>query len=180
MFGRPREKCAGQLATLDAIVFFSAAILVSSTLLAYATPQGDAGFTELDIDPASLLEVLLRASIGEEIHVSVGGLAQIRGNDEIGECLMAEVHALREGVDPLAFVDLNRVVGRIMASVCGPCVNPYLVVLEKEDNCVVLAVPYAVVDARDAFASSIDLVDIDGSKCIVELVLLPTAPSELA
>lgn len=162
------------------MVFFSAAIIVSSTLLAYAAPPSDAGVGELDIEPASMLEVILRASIGEDIQLSVGGPTLIRENDEIGECLMAEVHAMQEGVDPLAFADLNRVLGRVMDSVCGPCITAQLVILEKEDNTVALAVPDRVFEVRDAFASSIELVDIDGSRYIVELVLLPAAPPKVA
>lgn len=180
MHGRLREEHAGQLATLDAIVFFAAAILVSSTLLAYAVPPTDAGVVELNIEPASMLEVLLGASIGEDIRLSVGGPALIRENDEIGECLMAEVHALREGVNPLAFADLDRAYSHAMDSICGPCISAQLVVLEKEDNYVVLEVPDRVFEVRDAFASSIELVDVDGSRYIVELVLLPAAPPEVA
>jgi len=180
LHGRLHEEYAGQLATLDAIVFFGAAILVSSTLLAYAMPASDAGVVELDIEPASMLEVLLRASIGEDIRLSVGGPALIRENDEIGECLIAEVHALREGVNPLAFADLNRAFGHVMDSVCGPCIDAQLVVLEKEDNYVVLEVPHKVSEVTNAFASSIELVDADGSRYIVELVLLPAAPPEVA
>lgn len=180
MLGKPHTDCAGQLATLDAIVFFSASILVSSTLLAYALPEGERGLDEIDIDPASMLEVLLRASVGEEIRLEVNGMALIRANDEIGECLMAEVHALGEGVDIAAFDALNGALARIMNSVCGPCISPHLSVLDKEDDSVVLALPDLASDSRNAFASSLELTDLDGSRYIVELVLLPAAPLEIA
>ncbi|MCJ2533043.1 MAG: hypothetical protein LN411_03880, partial [Candidatus Thermoplasmatota archaeon] len=76
--GRTR---AGQLALMDAIVFFSVAVLISSIMLSrtYQEYTDEVEVQEFDAayDVSSFLEVLLRGSIGECMSLNVSGLITI-------------------------------------------------------------------------------------------------------
>ncbi len=171
MSGRKRADLQGQLATLDAIVFFSAAILVSSVLLSYglAPPQG--AEIRPTKDPANVLDVFLRASVGVEVTLDLGERLVVGSNEQIGECLNIELRGLSEGMPIKAFLPLNQQFSDALQRLCGLALHPRLVVLDQTSEEVLAIGMDAGGDARNAFASSTKMRDVDGSDYLVMLVI---------
>lgn len=171
MSGKLRADRQGQLATLDAIVFFSAAILVSSVLLSYGLETPQSAEIRPTRDPANLLEVFLRASVGADIILDLGERTVIRSNEQIGECLNIEVRGLFEGLPVKAFLPLNQQFSDALERLCGLSLQHRLVVLDQTSE-EVLAIGMDIDgDAKNAFASSMDMRDVDGTDYLVMLVI---------
>ena len=171
MSGRHRANRQGQLATLDAIVFFSAAIVVSSVLLSYGLEAPQSAEIRSTRDPANLLEVFLRASVGVDIILDLGERAVIRSNEQMGECLAIELRGLSEGLPVKAFLPLNQQFSDALQRLCGLSFHHRLVVLDQTSE-EILAIGMDIDgDARNAFASSMDMRDVDGTDYLVMLVI---------
>jgi len=169
--GRHLADRQGQLATLDAVVFFSAAILVSSVLLSYGLEAPQIADFRPTRDPANMLDVFLRASVGVEIILDLGERAVIRNNEQIGECLNIELRGLSEGLPVKAFLPLNEQFSDTLQRLCGLSFHYRLVVLDQTSK-EVLAIGMDIDrDARNAFASSMDMRDVDGTDYLVMLVI---------
>jgi hypothetical protein len=169
--GKRRAARGGQLATLDAIVFFSASILVSSVLLTYGIEATETTETKPTRNPANLLEVFLMASIGVSMNLDLGERAVIRSNEQIGDCLSIELRGLSQGLPEEAFLPLNHQLSIVLQRLCGLSVVHRLVVLDHTSE-EVLAIGMDIDrSARNVFASSIDLGDIDGKGYLVMLVI---------
>lgn len=171
MSGRHRADRQGQLATLDAIVFFSAAILVSSVLLSYGLETPQSAEIRPTRDPANLLEVFLRASVGVDIILDLGERAVIRSNEQMGECLNIELRGLSEGLPVKAFLPLNEQFSDTLQRLCGLSFHHRLVALDPTSE-EVLAIGMDIEgDARNAFASSMVMRDVDGTDYLLMLVI---------
>jgi len=166
---------------MDALVFFSVAMLVSAAMLAHVpSPSGEAmspsGNPPVCVD--EMLEAILATSIGQV--PGVGGGFELTGREPVSECLSAELYALASGIDVLEFACLNDAVGDIMGSVCGQAFCPHLIVIHpsgsSDEPC--LAVPGPCGPCRIAYASSAELPCEDGLLYTVTLILPPAAPSE--
>jgi hypothetical protein len=169
--GRHRFDCHGQLATLDAIVFFSAAILVSSVLLSYGIEARDSAEIGPTRDPANLLEVFLKASVGVDLTLDLGVRVTVRSNEQIGECLSIELRGLSEGIPVKAFLPLNQQLSEALNRLCGLSFHHRLVVLDQASE-EVLAIGMDIDgDARNVFASSMNMRDVDGSDYLVMMVI---------
>lgn len=169
MRGRRIDECHGQLATLDAIVFFSAAILVSSVLLSYdlsGTKDSGVGPTQ---DPANLLDVFLRASIGKEIVLELGEHVTIRSDDQIGECMILEIGALSQGMPLTVFQPLNQEFSIALDRLCDTTFR-YRLVVQNADSEEVLQVGMDVDrECGNIFASSMSMRDVRGADYLVIL-----------
>ena len=183
MCGRLDGQTSGQLAVMDAIVFFVAAMTVSSVLLSYARPPGDRSLEDFDgdADPAEVLGVFLEASIGERLTLQFEEHVTVDASEDVAHCLAVEVAALRSGVARAAFADLNSVLERMLRSICNPSFEPCLMIVELGNGAgnVVLALLDPPGAAENVYASSAELRVDDGDPCLVELVLGPATPPEL-
>lgn len=178
---KSRSEC-GQLALMDALVFFSVAVLVSGAMLAYTgspsrevlPPSGD---SPVPVD--EMLEAILKASIA--LAAEAGDGLEITGREPVSECLSAELYALATGVNGLEFAGMNDAVAGIMGSVCGQVFRPHLVAVHPNGSSgePFLAIPGPCGPCRLAYACSSELPCEDGLLYTVTLILIPAAPSEL-
>jgi hypothetical protein len=175
LYGRDRADRQGQLATLDAIVFFSAAMVVSSVLLSYGLEAPQLAETGPGHDPANVLEVFLEASVGTTIVLDPGERTTIRENEQIGECLGIELSELSEGMPLSAFLPLNLRFSDILDRLCGlSCPHRLTVLDETSEQVLAIGTDIAAVTG-DAFASSMDMRDVNGIDYVVILIILTGA-----
>lgn len=179
----PRDK-AGQLALLDAMVFFSIAMLVSSVLVLQTEASSDATVGISDGPPTSvggLLGALMMASIGQPIKIDLGPGLTVMGQESVAECLSAELYALGSGAGPALFVELNEAVLGLLDSLTLPAFRGCLVAVHPEGSsqAPALAIPGLPRASGLSYAASCQLPCEDGSLYTVTLVLQPAASSEL-
>ena len=179
MSGARRRTRAGQLALMDAIVFFSVAILICSIMLSRTyqeyrdevkTPEFDAAY-----DVSSFMEVLLRVSIGEGMSLNVTGHITIRPTTTVGECLAMEASALLHGESPDAFQGMNNLILIIAGRMAGQLVVPHVWILHSLNDSWIPVVeienhPPAGENRRAAW---FDLPADGADRCRVTLVLEP-------
>lgn len=183
MSGRLDRRCEAQLAVLDAVIFFVAAMTISTVLMSYVRTGAESSLDDTGgySDPADVLEVFMRASIGERLTLLLDTQVCIEPSEEVASCLAAEVAALRQGVAPEAFADLDSLMERILRSISSPALEPHLLVLEPGDPSpkTLMTLGGAPDRGECSYASSCTLGMQGGAECLVELVLCPPAPPEL-
>lgn len=120
---------------MDAIVFFTVAVLICSVLLSrtYQEFRNEVEAPGLDAayDVSSLLEVLLRGSIGGGMSLNVSGFITIHPTTTIGECLAMEASALLIGERPDAFGGMNDYILVIAGRMAGQLVVPHVWILHS-------------------------------------------------
>jgi hypothetical protein len=166
---------------MDSMVFFAAALAVCGILASYARPlvepeadpQGDA-------DPAEILRVLLRASIGRSVSIDLEGSHRLDGTEDVATCIAVEVRALSSGASQNVFSTLNEVILEMMYSLCNPVFEPFLVIYDMHDwwASPVLRLPCEDADSDNRYASSTEIPGDDGNPYKVILILSPTALPE--
>ncbi len=169
---------------MDAMVFFSIAMMVSCVILAQAV-ENSAGVPttsqEGALDVANMLDVFLRASLGREVIIGTSPEIRIRGIETVAECLRAELDGLVMGAAPEAFSSLNDAFAGILEALSGPGMRPSLLAVlpSSSSQDPLLAVPEHRRDTRLAVSSSIELPCTGGLLVTVLLVLEPAALPEL-
>lgn len=176
MYGEADDE--GQLAVLDAMVFFSIAGLVASMIMCQATGawRSQDGFgddLECGIDPGVLLRAFLPASIGQGITLTGPPALEVRPHDSVAECLLAQVQAILVGSD-IDFSPLNEVLLGNLEDLCPPGWAPHLSVYWDGSSEPLLKIertgrPPDV----DSYGGSCDLPGPDGSALLAALVLHP-------
>ena len=183
MSGRLRRDRLGQLALMDSMVFFAAALAVCGVLVSYARPLVEPR-TDLqgDADPAEILRVLLRASIGRPVSIDLEGSHRLDGTEDVATCITVEMHALSCGADQKVFSSLNAVILEMMISLCNPAFEPFLIVYDLDNGLPspVLRLPHEEADSENRFASSTEIPGDGGNPYKVILILSPAALPELA
>lgn len=185
MCGRMNDSDGGQLALMDAVVFFAASMLISTALLAYASDFAGPGSIHACNDwrdPDEVLHAFLHASVGTELIVNLNSSVQIKGNEEIAECIAIETQALRSGAGIAPFEELNDVCLRILRSCSAPLYEPFLIVLCSDANGTepILAIPWLPENHPEAHASSAEFPGLVGETILVTLILCPASSPELA
>ena len=122
-----RSDDSGQLALMDALIFFVVATVVSGLVLADAMPERRAANPLRSIDAHEMLRVLLSASIGEPATVSTGAGTCLPGDTSVGDCLFFELMALQQGSLRSTFASLESTISRAMVAVCGSALDPHMV-----------------------------------------------------
>jgi hypothetical protein len=180
--GRLRKDLHGQLALMDSMVFFAAALAISGVLVSYARPLVEPR-TDLqgDADPAGILRVLLRTSIGRPVSIDLHGSYRLDGTEVVATCIAVEVSALSSGASQMPFSSLNAIILEMMNSLCDPVFEPVLTVYDLGEGSPdpVLKLPNVEVDSKNRYASSTDIPGDDGNPFKVVLILYPAALSEL-
>lgn len=182
MSGRFALDSGGQLALMDAIVFFIAAMVISGMLLSSAKERADDAFApQGDTSASEILCVFLRASVGERVLVDLEGGVYVDERADVAGCLAVEIASLEEGAEPSAFARLNEVIYSILKSVCNPLFDPHLVVVDVGSECErpILALPDAAARGENTYASSIELQVSGDIACMLQLTLCPAASPEL-
>jgi hypothetical protein len=165
---------------MDALVFFAISMVISSVFLSQAYLDSRGGDSEIDgdarLDPASILAVLLRTSIGANLTLDLDKELRVRPTDSVGECLSVEALAVASGVPSETFDVLNSHVLTIAALAVGPPVAPHVWIMEWTDGG---WKPLVFIEAEnpstdDRRAASFDLPCEDGLRFRVTLVLEPS------
>lgn len=171
----------GQLALMDALVFFTVAMLISSILLSRAyldrRDETDTLWCDVSYDASTLLGVVLRASIGECVTLNVSGRqVTVSPTAAIGECVAMEATALLSGDEPRVFDEVNGMILEIVKDVAGPFVVPHLWVLRSEDGSwdALMRIEDRPPAADACQAASFDLPVGHIGRCRVTLVLEPS------
>lgn len=184
MSGARRIGQSGQLALMDALVFFMVAMAISSVLL-YYSGLGTT-WTEDDLgqgmsDPHEILGVLLRSSIGREITVSLEVPRYISWDTEVGVCMLLEAEAIVDGMAPEAFEELNKTVLDILRSLCNPVYEPFFSVMAVDDlgTARIVSIPGVPITSDRMYAATMDLVQDEEKALLAQLVLCPAASPEV-
>ncbi len=167
---------------MDSMVFFVAALTICGILVSYARPSAESrADLRGDADPAEVLRVLLRASIGHAVSIDLEGNHLLDGTEDVAACIAVEMCALSSGAGQTVFSSLNAIILEIMISVCNPVFEPSLTVYDL-DGVVptpVLKIPCERALSEDRYASSTEIPRNDGDPYTVVLVLSPAASPEL-
>lgn len=184
MYGDLRKNGQGQLALMDAIVFFSVAMLVSSIVLvqvgAASRDSGDS-VVEPPIDVPSMLQALMGASVGRAITIPLEPELRIQGQESVAECLSAELYALSVGCDADVFADLDDAFCDILRALSGPVMTAYLLAVHPEGSSdePFLSIPGLPQASDTTYSSSVELPCGQGLLFTIVLVLDPASSPEL-
>jgi len=168
---------------LDAMVFFAIALLVSSMLVSQArqeTRPGSTGGEEAYVD--SVLLAFLGASVGSSVRLMLEEPVEIESCEKIGDCLMAELHSLRDGHSTEDFEPLNAILTAVLVSIVE---KPFLFSLsayEVSGSGATLMIQLQNTEdptGETAYASSTNVVDDDGALFVIVLQLRPAALPEV-
>lgn len=184
MSGRMSRDCHGQLAALDAMVFFALAMLISSSTWAYvddALVGSGADGVEGVHDPGQLLSVFLRASIGVEVVLDTDPRVTIPSREEVETCLCAELDATTSGLDGDVFGPLNEVLVSILARLAGIGYSASLSAFRTTEDglCPMLVLETSECISENRYSGSCELPGSSGSVYLVVLTLGPALLPEL-
>lgn len=178
-----RSKCeSGQLALLDALVFFSAAMLVSGVMISYIESSSRDMVTDVGappVDIAEILGVVMRSSVCCEAEALPG--FEVSGRESVAECLAAELYGLSLGVERHLFEGINDAIGGVVDPLSGPLFDWHILVVHPFGSSrePYLDIPGPLMPCGLAYAASTELPCSDGVLYTVILTLQPAAPSEL-
>ena len=180
MFGE--RHIDAQLALMDSIVFFLAAMVVSAVLFSTVRQDADRELSGVSwFDAESALDAILRCSLGTDTNVVAGGEpVTIPSRTEIGECLLLEAHFIAEGDVRTDFVDLELEVSQVLKAVCPPCSEIQLVVSELRNGTPekLFYIPWDWTETGLVSAATAELAGTDGGTFLVQLRSAPAAAPE--
>lgn len=184
MCGRSDGDGCAQLAVMDAIIFFIGAVLVSNILMSCVTsiPNHSQGNSiGSDTDPSAILRTFLATSLCESVVVDLGQTFYLDDRTTAAESLAIELLALEAGHDMKRFDRLNSLIYDMLRAVCNPTFEPYLLVLDMDDDLSgpVLSIPCVPEATNNAYASSTEIPGSGAMVYLAELVLCPTLLPEL-
>jgi hypothetical protein len=184
LFGDRARSESGQLALMDALVFFLVAVTISSVILYYSAPgeSHDApDHGQGQGDPHEVLETILHSSIGSEIVVLTDVPRHISSDTDVSQCLLLEAEAVLDGMSIDAFGPLNDAVKAILESVCSPMYESMLRVYSSSDAGLspIVSIPDVGLDSSQQYGASMELTHDEEKDLHVQLILSPAAFSEV-
>lgn len=179
MSGHRDKGTSGQLALMDAMIFFAASLLISSIVMSQAFQDRcdnvDAIGAGAALDASSILGVLLRTSIGRSVPLDCENPVAVQPTTTVGECMAAEAVAILSGEPAEAFADLNGLILAIAELAVSPGIVPHLwIMLVTADGLKsIVRIEERPPVACERHAASFDLPAEDDARCFVTLVLEP-------
>ena len=163
---------------LDALVFFTVAMLICSLQIAQLRRELDSARdmgNDERCDPSAVLSTLLRSSIGRAITIDAEAQLKIRCETTVAECLSFEAIALMDGFDTAAFEDLNGVIHALVCAVTAPVATPHIVMEARGDVArdTLLVLEARPPTAEDCYAASQGLAAVQNKEVYVTLSLEP-------
>ncbi len=173
----------GQLALMDAMIFFVASIAVTGILfsLVYDSSPSVGDDDQRGFDAENTLQVFLDSCLGTEVEVCVhGGSLMLSPREFIYDCLLLEAHCIAEGDDPSGFSALNSELIDLLRIISGPFMEPSFRLVDGSNGTpmVMISVPSEWRDARIAFAASQGFSDAEGGTFMVQFRSLPSPGAE--
>lgn len=181
MCGRPLRDDSAQLALLDAMVFFAAALLVSGMMFSQRAADGRDESAPFGLnDPIELLGALMRASVGRQMELPTDPRVELTGYEEFSEVLAFELDELRSGTLLVVFTEFNEVLCDALLAACTPALEPHLVAFGEDGSLdePLVGIPRPPDIASIAYAGSMTLPGRSGAEYVVVLVLDPALPPE--
>lgn len=186
MSGSRRRDWTGQLALLDAIVFFTIAMVIMLILSSYSGEYlvSAAHHDTTSVagqDPGEILRVVLSASISKTVSIPVVDEGQLRPSVTVAECLATELELLEMGIDPGAFGELNAVLRDVVYSLLVPGLEACLLAYGTcaDSSVLLLSIGELPEGSERRDSSHALLPSSDSSGFLVCLVLSPSALPEL-
>ena len=178
---KTRADAQGQLALVDAMVFFAAMLLVSGMLAALCMPESESpqkATAGSRGDPATVLRVFLGSSLGAPVFLDKPMAFMLDSRQEVAECLAVEVQAVESGIAVSCFRSLNDMLLSILVTLCGLSLEPSLEVVRMTDFQpeTLIEFGHELPKSQNIYASSTEL---PGSGDHVHLVKLELAPALL-
>jgi hypothetical protein len=185
--GRSRNARDGQLALLDAMMFFAIAMLVTDVCFSYFGQTSASGLDRPGIercDPGTILGVFLEASLGRSIAIPSSPEAELDGKDQVSDCLLVEMECVESCGDPLVFASLNQLFLEILLEICPPGMSPLLVSYSAarfiDEPVLVVSDPgWASYERADVRAASATMSSSEQHAYLVVLKLAPATLPEL-
>jgi hypothetical protein len=180
-------RCAGQegqLAVLDAMLFFSIAGLVASIVICHGAGARLSGEEvpweqECGIEPGDILRAFLRASVGEVVVLDGAQPLEVHPHDSMAECLIAEVVSVLGG-SSLDFSPVHKVMLRALEGVVPAGWTPHLGVYSPDSREPVIRIEACEVPSDGAvYGGSCDVAGPDGSPLLVSLLVGPALLPEV-
>lgn len=171
----------GQLALLDAMVFFAIALVISSSLLGLSRDRSGESDDRWQMPfVESALKAFLGASLGERVILALDGGVVLEPWERVGGCLMAELHSIRDGLPESEFGPLNAVLlSTLDGIVPGPFTYSLLAYEPSSSPEPLLCLSKEGCTATgDRYASSVPMSDQDGAELLLVLELGPAALPE--
>ncbi len=177
---RREARFSGQLALMDAMVFFAVVLLICSLQLSMYMDDNlpDDALVELGGrgDPATVLSVLLDASIGVGCVVSQDTPLEVPPATTVSECIAAELAAIMGGEAMAAFFSLNQVVLGIAKNISHPLTEPHIVLHHQVEGETVtlLRIERTQPEASNLYSACCDMPGWESSRIVLSLILEPT------
>lgn len=185
MSGEIRRDEGGQLAALDAMVFFALTMLISSSTFAYvegvSSEHGTEAAVSGECDPGQVLSVFMRASVGVEVTLDLGGEVTISSREEVASCLSAELDAIVGGCSVDQFDPLNDALLMMLGKLVGMGYSAHLSAYRTTDDGAepILVLEEAGCVSENRYSGSCEVPGLGGSAYVVVLVLGPALLPEL-
>jgi hypothetical protein len=170
----------GQLALMDAMVFFCISVLVCSIMVSstcQAVDREDPGSASARCDAAKVLSVCLRSTFDGSSLPDPDAAKLLRGTEDIAQVLMVLGLVAADGVLPPQLASIAMGVLEAVSSVCHPSLDPHisLVSIEEGLHVTVLAIEKSPVpEAEELRAASQEIRGPGEEMLLAVLVLSPT------
>jgi hypothetical protein len=183
LFGERARKDSGQLALLDATVFFAAAILLSSIVISFSFgPSGETGAGGTRIDANEILVALLHASVAERFEIVLDEPLMVTGSETFALCLSLEASMVMAGGSTEPFQAMNDVIRDALLMLSPAGFLPCLAVTEKDRGLQdpLFAIPEMLPRGAEVHSGSAWIPSSTGEELLVVLMLVPALSAELA
>lgn len=180
MSGSLRAEEDGQLAVMDAVVFFAIAALVSSMTFSFAastTGSDHAVLQDSLAESASeILGVFMRCSVGIALSVGLDPPVTVPGSEQVSDLLSCELEALLLGWPEAAFGHVNGALLDLLESMCPGGISPSLAAFGPggSSDAPLLVISHDQEPPTVAYAASTYLPVADGELFTIILTLEPS------
>jgi len=173
--GKRRRDDGGQLALLDAMVFFAVSSMICATMASHAVNRSQALEAAALGEPNTdeMLSVFLSASVGASIGLE-GLSVELAGYESFSEVLFLVSAMVMDGQDENLLEPVLSLCSHVLADLCAPW-SPLLVLSAEADGNMasLLEVGEQAVSDADKYAASQSLGEHGGVGVVVTLVLSP-------
>lgn len=171
----------GQLALMDAMVFFVASLAITGVLFSLVVSYEDSDGPLPWFDARRVLAALLLCSVGPGVEIVVSGeSAVLPERTEISECILLEARLIAFGDGDADFAQLDARINEVLRAVCSQWTEAQVRVMAPMGGNLseVFAVPGGWTEGATVFAATAELVDSGGSGYLVQLRSSPSTSPE--
>ncbi|MCU0853070.1 MAG: hypothetical protein MUC90_07470 [Thermoplasmata archaeon] len=182
MSGRLARRNEGQLALMDAMVFFAAAILLSSIVMSFSiNSPGTVAGRSVQIDANEILVAFLQASVSQTFEVALEEPLTVTGKETFAFCLSVEAGVLIEGGTIEPFLSMNEVIHDTLVRLSPHGFDPCVIVTNESRGLdqPLFGIPRVMGRSSEVYAGSAWIPSSTGDEILVVLTLVPASPAEV-